>query len=92
MTLVLDQATGKLKLTVDGQRHRRHDIDLIMHRIGQLGDEVFTRRRPKPSTSPAAAASTSTTAPGPAKAAWWRWRSTTTAMAPSTARQLTDQN
>lgn len=42
VTLVLDQATGKLKLTVDGHDTADYDIDLIMHRIGQLGDEVFS--------------------------------------------------
>lgn len=42
VTLILDQATGKLKLQVDGHDTADYDIDLILHRIGSKGDEVFS--------------------------------------------------
>ncbi len=39
--LELDQAAGKLKVTVDGHDTADYDIELVMHRIGARGDEVF---------------------------------------------------
>lgn len=42
VTLTLDQAAGKLKVQVDGHDTADYDVDLVMHRIGTRGDEVFT--------------------------------------------------
>jgi len=39
--LELDQASGKLKVTVDGHETADYDIDLVMHRIGADGEEEF---------------------------------------------------
>lgn len=41
VTLTLDQASGKLKVQVDGHDTADYDLDLVLHRIGTKGDEAF---------------------------------------------------
>ncbi|MBL0195671.1 MAG: hypothetical protein IPQ09_15865 [Myxococcales bacterium] len=39
--LELDQANGRLKVTVDGHDTGDYDLDVVVHRIGASGEEMF---------------------------------------------------